>query len=254
MAKPGSGGTRERGSAGAPGCAAAGGRRALSTDECCRRVTFALPMSPLVLNFTESFDTEMRTVGGREGDHQRPSERADAETHYLRRRRLTCVANRREVLADALELPRVHLNGGSVLGVGDAEVLAVDVHELQLELGDALLLCAQGDSGSFRRGCCFLDEAFRSLRRSPRDRRAAEDAPALSNMKVTTSPVSSAFMVMMSSLSAHLSILLCDAADASTGRTCESPSASAHHLRAGAASRSLGRAAVVGRPVLARRN
>jgi len=35
-------------------------------------------------------------------------------------------------------------------------------------------------------------------------------APGLSNMKVTTSPVSSAFIVMMSSLPAHLSILDCE--------------------------------------------
>lgn len=34
-------------------------------------------------------------------------------------------------------------------------------------------------------------------------------SPGDSNMKVTTSPVSSAFMVMMSSLPAHLSILDC---------------------------------------------
>lgn len=40
-------------------------------------------------------------------------------------------------------------------------------------------------------------------------RRAIGDVPGDSNMKVTTSPASSAFMVMMSSLSAHFSILDC---------------------------------------------
>jgi len=40
-------------------------------------------------------------------------------------------------------------------------------------------------------------------------RRAIGDVPGDSNMKVTTSPASSAFIVMMSSLSAHFSILDC---------------------------------------------
>ena len=45
-----------------------------------------------------------------------------------------------EVAADALELGGGHLDLALVLGVRDAQVLGVDVHELELEVGDAVLV------------------------------------------------------------------------------------------------------------------
>eukprot|EP00968_Pinguiococcus_pyrenoidosus_P002525 scaffold143_cov260-Pinguiococcus_pyrenoidosus.AAC.18 len=50
------------------------------------------------------------------------------------------VSNHAQVPHDALELGRRHLNGAGVLLIRNAELLAIDVHQLQLELGDAVLL------------------------------------------------------------------------------------------------------------------
>mmetsp|Transcript_25393 Transcript_25393/g.51039 ORF Transcript_25393/g.51039 Transcript_25393/m.51039 type:complete len:239 (-) Transcript_25393:158-874(-) len=44
-----------------------------------------------------------------------------------------------EVLADALELIGWHLNAALVVGVGDAKVLGINVHQLELEVRDAVL-------------------------------------------------------------------------------------------------------------------
>lgn len=53
----------------------------------------------------------------------------------------TGVADGGQVLDDALELPRRQLHGGVVLGLRDAQVLRVNVHQLQVELGQPLLVC-----------------------------------------------------------------------------------------------------------------
>lgn len=55
--------------------------------------------------------------------------------------RRTGVPDAAEVLADPGELGGGHADDGLVLGVGDAQVLAVDVHELHLEVGDLVLVC-----------------------------------------------------------------------------------------------------------------
>ena len=52
--------------------------------------------------------------------------------------------------ADALELAGRQLDGGRVLGVRDAQLLGVDVHQLQFEVGDALL--GRGGEGSEKGG------------------------------------------------------------------------------------------------------
>jgi hypothetical protein len=53
----------------------------------------------------------------------------------------TSVANVGEIFADARELSCRHAHDGAVLRVRDAEVLAVDVHELELKVRDAVILC-----------------------------------------------------------------------------------------------------------------
>lgn len=53
--------------------------------------------------------------------------------------RLTGIAEDGEISDDSLELARGHAHGAAVLGIGDAQVLGLDVHELELELGHAAL-------------------------------------------------------------------------------------------------------------------
>ncbi len=54
---------------------------------------------------------------------------------------MTCVANAGKVFADPLELCCGHPDCGSVVRVWDAEVFAVDVHEFEFEVRNALLIC-----------------------------------------------------------------------------------------------------------------
>ena len=54
----------------------------------------------------------------------------------------TCVPDAAEVLADPHKLSRRHADDGLVLGIRDAKVLAIDVHELHLEVGNLILLCS----------------------------------------------------------------------------------------------------------------
>ena len=48
-----------------------------------------------------------------------------------------------EVTDDALELGGGHADGGLVLGLRDAEVVGVNVHELELKVRDAVLVLIQ---------------------------------------------------------------------------------------------------------------
>lgn len=52
----------------------------------------------------------------------------------------------RQVGADAAELGRRHGDGGGVLGLGNAQVLLVNVHELEVVLADAVVLAALKDN------------------------------------------------------------------------------------------------------------
>jgi hypothetical protein len=45
-----------------------------------------------------------------------------------------------EVAADSQKLRAGHLHHSAILGVWDAQVLAVDVHELELEVADLVLV------------------------------------------------------------------------------------------------------------------
>lgn len=192
----------------------------MSTDECCRRVTFALPMSPLVLNFTPSFVTEMSTARGG-GLHQR-LQQADGHNNRtgeaapvspIEERSLQMRWNSAELI--------LMVAAYSVSGMPRCSLSM----SMSLSSNSEILSCSAGGGrraarGQFRFATFFLGLPRRQQRGASAAPRAAACAPWLSNMKVTTSPVSSAFMVMMSSLSAHLSILLCDAAGAS--KRCES--------------------------------
>ena len=57
----------------------------------------------------------------------------------LARLDVDALAHGHEVSGDALELGRRHADGGRVLGVGNAQVLLVNVHELEVILGDAVV-------------------------------------------------------------------------------------------------------------------
>ena len=68
-------------------------------------------------------------------------------------RDLTSVPDSRQIPDDALELASRHLDRGLVVSVGDPEVLAVDVHELDVKVGDAVLVCKGGvDGGGWGQG------------------------------------------------------------------------------------------------------
>ena len=84
----------------------------MSTEVFCLQVMFAWPMSPVVLNLTPSLDTEMVAVS--------PMEERSRQMRINSEEGIFTVA---------------------VLGVGDAEVLGVDVHELKLKVGDLVLVC-----------------------------------------------------------------------------------------------------------------
>jgi hypothetical protein len=53
----------------------------------------------------------------------------------------TSVPDAAEVLADPHKLSGRHADDGLVLGIRDAEVLTIDVHQLHLEIDDFILLC-----------------------------------------------------------------------------------------------------------------
>lgn len=59
--------------------------------------------------------------------------------------RLTRLGHGDQVTADAAELGCWHRNGGRVLGFGDAQVLLVNVHQLEVVLADAVVLAALED-------------------------------------------------------------------------------------------------------------
>lgn len=80
-------------------------------------------MSPWQLNLTPSFVHSIATVGSA----------CILERGSKVRTRLGQGA---QVPADALELGRWHCDGGGVLGLGDAQVLLVNVHELDVVLAD----------------------------------------------------------------------------------------------------------------------
>ena len=60
----------------------------------------------------------------------------------------TCVAYTGQVVADTLVLAAGHGDGGHVVGVWDAQVLAVNVHELQLKVAYAVFLWLQQAAAS----------------------------------------------------------------------------------------------------------
>jgi hypothetical protein len=53
--------------------------------------------------------------------------------------RLTCVSDIAEVFADAGKLCGGHAHDCCILGVRDAQVLAVDVHQLEFKVRDAVI-------------------------------------------------------------------------------------------------------------------
>ena len=60
----------------------------------------------------------------------------------------TGVSNVGQVFADAREFGGRHTHYCRVLCVRDAQVLAVNVHEFELKVRDAIILCVQEERGS----------------------------------------------------------------------------------------------------------
>lgn len=55
---------------------------------------------------------------------------------------LTRLGHSHQIRADTLELRTGHLDGGRVLGLGDTEMLLVDVHKLEVIFADAVVIDA----------------------------------------------------------------------------------------------------------------
>lgn len=60
-------------------------------------------------------------------------------------KRLTGVGHGHQVRADPPELSGRHGDGGAILGIGDTQVLLVNVHELEVVLADAVIVAALED-------------------------------------------------------------------------------------------------------------
>lgn len=58
----------------------------------------------------------------------------------------TVLADDGQVADDPLELAGGHGHGALVVLLGDAQVLGLDVHQLQLEVGDPVLICTREQS------------------------------------------------------------------------------------------------------------
>lgn len=101
-----------------------------------RSVTAPLPMSPLQENLTPSLDASMATA---KGDDQQGGQRGEKQPPHTR------LGQRHQIHADAPELLRRHRDGRGVLGLGDAQVLLVNVHELQVVLAEPVALAALED-------------------------------------------------------------------------------------------------------------
>lgn len=68
----------------------------------------------------------------------------DREREFaLRRRDLNRITDGAEVTTDSLELVGRHRDRAGEVRVGHVQVLAVNVHQLQLKVGDAVLVCTQ---------------------------------------------------------------------------------------------------------------
>ena len=175
----------------------------------------ALPMSPEVLNFTPSLVTVIHTAPCAEGCGDTASARGLQQRMAHSSHSRACVPDAGQVAADAHELGGGHLDDCTVLGVRDAQVLAVNIHQLQLKVADLVLVWQEreGERQEAQQGVRASLPARELLKDSvPGDRAAAPwrprgHAPLFSNMNVTVSPLSSAFMVITSSFPAHFSIL-----------------------------------------------
>ena len=89
-------------------------------------------------------------------------------------------------------------------------MFAVDVHELQFKVRNLLLIC-QAWKGVVSSVVWRFEHVRVSSRSYTRSfARARRHAPGDSNMNVTVSPASSAFIVIASSLPAHFNIFACE--------------------------------------------
>ena len=110
----------------------------------CLSVTLPFPSSPEAENLMPSLVHAMVTEGAsrqRVGEVALASDGLPPASLPPWEAQRTRVADHGHVAADALELGRRHPDDALVLGVGDAQVLAVNVHELELVGRDAVVVC-----------------------------------------------------------------------------------------------------------------
>ena len=120
------------------------------------------------------------------------------------------IADGRQVAADALKLNRRHSECDVIVRLRNPQVFAVDVHELQFKVRNLLLIC-QAWKGVVSSVVWRFEHVRVSSRSYTRSfARARRHAPGDSNMNVTVSPASSAFIVIASSLPAHFNIFACE--------------------------------------------
>jgi hypothetical protein len=101
-----------------------------STLAFCRKVTAPLPMSPWQENLIPSLVASIETT-----PFYQTLTHVQAQTPQLTRFR-----NRTQVPANPLELCAGQGDGSAIVGLGDTEVLLVDVHELDIILADTVVL------------------------------------------------------------------------------------------------------------------